>query len=332
MIGLLICTSECNLSCKYCYEHTGRPLRRRGRTEISSMFCQAQETILEYAAVLSALAKACGRTSQFILHGGEALLLREEVLIPFLAKLSSAGCDALQIQTNGTQVTPVLANAFAQYGISVVMSIDGPEAIHNAFRVNGGGQGTFRRVMESVHLLQAQNVPVSALATITSRALGRAQELYDFFNGERLDFSVNRCFPVSSAPSDAGLKEESYAGFLAELFDRYREQGSGDVRILCFDRCLHDLKEAGEGYVYVPRTSPYISAYHVESRTFRFIDGETVRSSPNLDSFLNYVLKTLKRIPTEERRTYSGPLRNAVIEHLCWLQTGDFRVAAEINL
>lgn len=333
MIGIIVCTSECNLSCRYCYQHNCRVRNRHKRTEINLKFSQAQEMIMDYAASLSAIAKHQGRAVQMILHGGEPLLLYEQTMIPFLEKLKALGCDYIQIQTNGTLLTQTLAEALKQYGVSVVFSIDGPEQIHDAFRVNGAGRGSFHRVMESVRMLQELGVPVSALATVTAGACQKAREIYDFFSDHHLDFSVNRCFAPEETPSPDAVAptEEQYREFLSDLFDAYCSRGETHARIPCFDRCLHDLKKTEVGYRYEPRISAYISAFHVESGTYKFVAPEKVHTFDNTDDYLDCVVDTIAGKHSVESRMYTGTQKECVIEHLCWQQWNDYCAALEVN-
>lgn len=333
MIGIIVCTSECNLSCRYCYQHSSRVQNRHKRTEINLKFCQAQETLLDYAAALSAIAKHQGRAVQMILHGGEPLLLYEQTMMPFLKKLKALGCDCIQIQTNGTLLTPTLAESLKQYGASVVFSIDGPEQIHDAFRVNSNDRGSFQRVMDSVRILQELEVPVSALATITVESYQKAREIYDFFNGHHLDFSVNRCFTTEESVSSGSIAptEAQYRAFLSDLFDAYGSREENHVRIPCFDRCLHDLKKEEVGYRYEPQASAYISAFHVESGTFKFVAPGKVYTFDNADDYLDCVVDTIAGKHSIESRMYMGTLKECVIEHLCWQQRNDYCAALEVN-
>ena len=51
------------------------------------------------------------------------------------------------IQTNGTLIDDELAAFFKEHDFLVGISIDGPPAMHDAYRVDKGGAPTFDRVM-----------------------------------------------------------------------------------------------------------------------------------------------------------------------------------------
>ncbi len=333
MIGIIICTYECNLSCKYCYEHAGRTLCPKNRSEINSLFNREKNNLLSYASAISALSKYRGRGAQIILHGGEPLLLNERTVIELLDKLGNIGYEFIQIQTNGTLLTNPIAEALKRNDVNVVISIDGPKYIHDHYRTNRAGTGTFSRVFKSVQLLKQKGVHVSALATITGQSYNKASEIYDFFNEMNLDFSINRCFPVKTSDnySFGGLREDAYKCFLGDLYDLYKDRSTGDVQIPCFDRCLHDLKSIPGGYLYDPHAAPFISVYDVESNEFKMVGLRSVTTYSNMDDFIRGFFCTNKKDDSYKYRRYIGTLKECLIEHLCWQQTNDYYAALEVN-
>jgi hypothetical protein len=54
------------------------------------------------------------------------------------------------IQTNGTLLDDSWAAFFRQHGFLVGLSIDGPRELHDAYRVDKGGKGSFDRVMRGL--------------------------------------------------------------------------------------------------------------------------------------------------------------------------------------
>jgi uncharacterized protein len=47
------------------------------------------------------------------------------------------------IQTNGTELTPEWCELFRAHRVLVGLSLDGPQAMHDRYRVDKGGRGTF---------------------------------------------------------------------------------------------------------------------------------------------------------------------------------------------
>ena len=55
---------------------------------------------------------------------------------------------------------------FKEHGFLVGLSIDGPEELHDAYRVDKRGEGSFDRVMAGLEALQAREVDVNVLCTV----------------------------------------------------------------------------------------------------------------------------------------------------------------------
>ena len=69
------------------------------------------------------------------------------------------------IQTNGTKINADWADFFKQHGFLVGLSVDGPQEMHDAYRVNKGGKGSFDRVMRGWEILSNHGVDVTILCT-----------------------------------------------------------------------------------------------------------------------------------------------------------------------
>ena len=61
---------------------------------------------------------------------------------------------AYTIQTNGTLLDEEWAAFFKEHDFLVGISIDGPQELHDAYRVNKGGKGSFDQVMRGLGYLR----------------------------------------------------------------------------------------------------------------------------------------------------------------------------------
>jgi uncharacterized protein len=66
--------------------------------------------------------------------------------------------------------------------MNIGVSIDGPQFIHDANRVDRAGKGTFERVMSGIALLRANDIRFSAIAVVTKNSLPYADEFWQFFS------------------------------------------------------------------------------------------------------------------------------------------------------
>jgi uncharacterized protein len=115
------------------------------------------ETIGAVALQLRKVADRQGKPFSIVLHGGEPFLLGAERLTSLLATLRASlpFAFAISIQTNGVLITAELLDICSRYRASVAVSIDGPKAVHDQWRVNHSGSGTFDDVVKGYELLKA---------------------------------------------------------------------------------------------------------------------------------------------------------------------------------
>ena len=88
------------------------------------------------------------------------------------------------IQTNGTLLDDEWGAFFSEHDFLVGISIDGPREMHDAYRVNKGGKGSFDQVMRGLAVLRARGVDWNALTTVHAANRDRGREVYRFLRDE----------------------------------------------------------------------------------------------------------------------------------------------------
>ena len=88
------------------------------------------------------------------------------------------------IRTNGTLLDDAWAAFFAEHGFLVGLSIDGPPEVHDTYRVDKGGKGSFARVMRRLATLQRNGVEWNALITVHAANQDRGREIYLFLRDQ----------------------------------------------------------------------------------------------------------------------------------------------------
>jgi len=58
------------------------------------------------------------------------------------------------LQTNAVTLDDDWCQFFAEHDFLIGVSLDGPQALHDAYRVDKGGAPTFERVMRGINLLR----------------------------------------------------------------------------------------------------------------------------------------------------------------------------------
>jgi uncharacterized protein len=128
------------------------------------------------------------------------------------------------LQTNGTLLTSEWADFLKEYDWLVGISLDGPEFIHNHYRLDKGGHGTHAIVEEHAKMLIDKGVAVNAMSCVTSFSVNYPEELYNYYKNLGLNFM--QFIPIvetdendPSRAADFSVTAEDYGRFLIKIFD-----------------------------------------------------------------------------------------------------------------
>ena len=118
----------------------------------------------------------------FMFQGGEPTLAGLDFFHRFMElekKYKSADVTCHHaIQTNGYCFNQEWASFFRENHFLVGLSMDGTEAIHDHFRLDASGCGTWKRTMDALHLLEEFQVETNILCVITAQAAKKANQIY----------------------------------------------------------------------------------------------------------------------------------------------------------
>ena len=170
----------CNLDCKYCFFLSKEMLYPGSR------FRMADELLEIYIRQLLEAQQVPEVTIAW--QGGEPTLMGLDFFkrsMEFVEKYKNPGQQVLYtIQTNGTKLDDEWAAFFKQHNFLVGLSVDGPKALHDTYRVNKGGAGTFDQVMQGWEILNEHGVDVNILCTVHAANADHPLEVYHFFRDE----------------------------------------------------------------------------------------------------------------------------------------------------
>ena len=147
---LIKVASRCNLNCSYCYVYHFADDGWRSQPGVMPKL--VQQTIVRQ---LAELYNYQNQPFSVVLHGGEPLLLGARRLRELCAHLRSnlpASCD-IHIQTNGVLLTDEIIDLIVQHNVGISISYDGPEAVHDQFRVDLKGAGSHTKVSNAIDRL-----------------------------------------------------------------------------------------------------------------------------------------------------------------------------------
>ncbi|MBT3393195.1 MAG: anaerobic sulfatase maturase [Elusimicrobiaceae bacterium] len=247
---------KCNLDCQYCFY-----------LEKEAMF-QGSENFKMPDKVLEAYTKKYIRTNpspevEFVWQGGEPTLMGLDFfkkVIKFQMPYIGEKKILNSLQTNGTLLNDDWCKFLAQHGFLVGLSLDGPENIHNKYRKNKKGEGSFADTLRALKLLQKHNVEHIIMACVAKEHTKHPLEIYNFFKEQgvkTIQFSPvvereadenNKKFGLSLAsPSSKNVKitdwsvnPKEYGNFLIKIVDEWIQKDFGNIFIMNFEWALHN--------------------------------------------------------------------------------------------
>jgi uncharacterized protein len=220
---LLKVASRCNLDCSYCYvyhmgDESWRSLPKR----------MAGDTQALVASELGTLMRSQGRPFSIVLHGGEPLLLgvpRLESLLSALRRELGAACG-MSIQTNGVLITEAVLDLCVRFDVTLSVSIDGPPAIHDRFRVDLRQRSTHTKVVEGLRRLQAHPAAEQLFSGVLCVVdpSSDPDDVYDYFKAlsvPSVDFLYrdgnHSVLPFGKASADSS----EYGAWMCAILERY---------------------------------------------------------------------------------------------------------------
>ena len=247
----------CNLDCAYCF-FLSKELLYPG-----SRFRMADELLETYIRQLI----EAHRTPEVTIawQGGEPTLMGLDFFRRSV-ELAQRFADGRQvehtIQTNATLIDDEWADFFRTYGFLVGISIDGSREVHDAFRVDKGGKGSFDRVMRGLAALRRHGVEYNTLTTLHSANAGRGVEVYRFLRDECCS-RFHQYIPIieriaGEAPDESwsswrdrplymqtgahvssrSITAGEYGRFLIDVFEEWVRHDVGEVYVQMFDVAL----------------------------------------------------------------------------------------------
>jgi len=234
----------CNLDCAYCY------FLSKERLYPDSQFRMADDLLEEYTRQY--IAAQPGPEAIFAWQGGEPTLMG----LPFFQravelqeKYRRPGMRILNtLQTNGTTLDEAWCHCLRQHRFLVGLSLDGPRALHDAYRRDKGGRPTFDRVMAGLALLQRHGVDFNILTTVHAANASQPLAVYRFLRDE-VGARFIQFIPIVERDNATGFQEgervtersvtgRAYGNFLIEVFEEWVRRDVGQVYVQIFDVAL----------------------------------------------------------------------------------------------
>ncbi len=232
----------CNLQCAYCFYLSKKDLYPRGEK-----WRMTDDVLENFVRQYIDCQPAGVREINFAWQGGEPTLMgidffRKAVrLQKQYAKPGMTITNALQ--TNGTLLDDEWGSFLHDNQFLVGISIDGSEHIHNRFRLDRTGKGTFASVMTGLEVLQRHSVEYNALVLVNCHNGAHPVEVYDFLCGKGVQFMqfiplVEYEDHTAKTLTERSLPPKMWGNFMNRLFDRWRGSDIGTIYVQLFDMML----------------------------------------------------------------------------------------------
>jgi uncharacterized protein len=233
-------SAVCNLDCEYCF-YLDREADPYASLPARQMTIETLERLVDKFLVYSY------PNSVFAFQGGEPMLAGLQFYQRLVELQKEHGRDGQNVsnalQTNAILVDRDWAQLFREYHWLLGVSLDGPREIHDLYRRNKGRQPTWKRVMESVEILQREKVDFNILCVLNNANVEKPRELYKFFKGIGVDnvqfIPISEFFPDGS-PMPFTITPAQYGRFLCEMFDLWWPDRR-KMRIRFFDNLAEAL-------------------------------------------------------------------------------------------
>jgi len=251
--------SACNLNCDYCF------FLKKESLYPGSDFRMSDEVHEAYIRQLLEAHQVPSITIAW--QGGEPTLMGLDFFrrsVELQKKYQKPGTHIENtFQTNGILLDYEWCQFFHENKFLIGLSLDGPKELHDFYRKDKGGHGTFDRVARAARQLQKHKVEFNILCTVNSKNADHPLEVYRFFRDE-LDAHYIQFIPIVERDNESGFQEGNkvtdrsvspaqWGRFLIEIFDEWVKRDVGQTFVLNFDGALAGwLDRAGTVCIFGP--------------------------------------------------------------------------------
>jgi len=241
----------CNLDCKYCFYLEKENLYPKDTNwampdDVLETFIQDH---IEAHSVPDVL---------FAWQGGEPTLLGVDYFRKAVAlqkKYAGGKTISNAFQTNGVLLNDEWCEFFKENDFLIGLSIDGPQHLHDHYRVDRGGQPTFKKVMRGLEFLKKHEVEFNTLTVVNRANQSHPLEVYRFLKEigsvvmqfiplvERITPDPSSVLKMVLPVQDGDLANWSveagpYGDFLCSIFDEWVQNDVGKHFVQLFDVSL----------------------------------------------------------------------------------------------
>ena len=234
----------CNLNCAYCYYLSKERLYPGGHFRMT-------DDLLETFTRQYLEAQRVPEVT-FGWQGGEPTLMGLDFFrraVELQEKYRRPGMKVINaLQTNGTTLDDEWCRFFQAHDFLIGLSLDGPQELHDAYRLDKGGGRSFDRVMAGLSLLKKHRVEFNILTCVHAANADHPLEVYRFFRDE-VGAQFIQFIPIVERDNDTGFQKgeritarsvsgRQYGNFLIAIFEEWVRRDVGRIFVQIFDVAL----------------------------------------------------------------------------------------------
>ena len=170
---------KCNLDCQYCFY-----LEKEALFAKSEHYRMPDDLLEQYIA--NYIESQPTDSVSFAWQGGEPTLLGApyfQRIVELQQKHAQGKRIENALQTNATLLDDCWGAFLAENNFLVGVSIDGPEDLHNGYRVKRNGSGSFNEVLRGIRILQKHGVQWNSLTCVNAINSKLPLKVYKFLKG-----------------------------------------------------------------------------------------------------------------------------------------------------
>lgn len=301
-------SAVCNLDCTYCFylDREADPYKELpARLMTDDTLQRLVDSFLFYSYP----------ASTFAFQGGEPTLAG----LPYFTKLveyqqkygRNGQSVSNALQTNGVLLDKDWCQLFHAYNFLIGVSLDGPEEVNDLYRVNKGAQGTWRKVMQGIEVMQREKVEFNILCVLSQANVHKPKETYKYFRSlgiQYMQFIPLAEFNADGSPMPFTITPEEYGRFMCEIFDLWWPERR-KVRVRFFDNLAEALAGQKPGSCTMHETCDSYVVVEYNGDVFPcdfFVEKDWKLGNVNLDSFPE-IARRQKRYSFAGKKTIAHP-------------------------
>jgi uncharacterized protein len=144
------------------------------------------------------------------------------------------------MQTNGTLLDEDWCRFLAAEGFGVGLSLDGPQEMHDQYRVTKGQHPTHKQAMRGYRLLRQHQIPCDILCVVHAQNVQHPAQVYRFFKEIKAHYV--EFLPLVEPQTDEGsvvshrtVPAEALGDFLCTIFDEWKSQDIERIKVQIFE-------------------------------------------------------------------------------------------------